>query len=137
MYSREHAAIGAVVSGLGVAALRAALPSPALAALFAYGLLLSVFIDLDHFLVARRHAGDWSHLRACVSDPVFAFTEQDEVFAGVPERRIRTERLLSHALVGGALTAALAAVSVPVALFTAAVVYVHVVADLLRDAGFA
>ncbi|PSQ29321.1 hypothetical protein BRD03_00910 [Halobacteriales archaeon QS_9_68_17] len=137
MYSREHVAIGAVVSGLGVAALRAALPSPALAALFAYVLLLSVFIDLDHFLVARRHAGDWSHLRACVSDPVFAFTEQDEVFAGVPERRIRTERLLSHALVGGALTAALAAVSVPVALFTAAVVYVHVVADLLRDAGFA
>ena len=137
MYSREHFVLGAVVSGIGVAALRAAFSTPALAALFAYGVLLSVFIDLDHFAVARRHAGDWSHLRACVSDPVFAFTEQDEVFAGVPEQQIRTERLLSHALIGGALTAALWFASVPVALFTAAVVYVHVVADLLRDAGLA
>ena len=137
MYSREHAAIGAVVSGLGVAALRPAFSLPALGTLFAYGFLLSVFIDLDHFFVARRHAGDWSHLRACVRDPVFAFTEQDEVFAGVPEQQIRTERLLSHALIGGALTAGLAAVSVPVALFSGVVVYVHVLADLLRDAGFA
>ncbi|NHN49922.1 hypothetical protein G9464_20340 [Halostella sp. JP-L12] len=137
MYSREHALLGAVVSAIGVAALRGTFSLPALAALFAYGVLLSVFIDLDHFVVARRHAGDWSHLRACVRDPVFAFTEQDEVFAGVPEGQIRTERLLSHALIGGALTAGLAAASVPVGLFTAVVLYVHVVADLLRDAGLA
>ncbi|WP_121822700.1 hypothetical protein [Halostella salina] len=137
MYSREHFLIGAVVSTAGVAALRDAFSLPVLAGLFAGGVLLSVFIDLDHFLVARRHAGDWSHLRACVRDPVFAFTEQDEVFEGIPEQQIQLERLLTHAVVGGALTAALALVSVPVAVFAAVVVYAHVVADLLRDAGIA
>jgi len=137
MYSREHFLVGAVVSAAGVAALRGAFPVPALATLFAAGVLLSVFIDLDHFLVARRHAGDWSHLRACVRDPVFAFTEQDAVFEGIPEQQIQLERLLTHALVGGALTAALALVSVSVAAFAAVVVYAHVVADLLRDAGIA
>ncbi|WP_135820035.1 hypothetical protein [Halostella litorea] len=137
MYSREHLLIGAAVSAAGVAALRGTFSVPVLAALFAAGVLLSVFIDLDHFLVARRHAGDWSHLRACVRDPVFAFTEQDEVFAGIPEQQIQLERLLSHALVGGALTAALALVSPPLAVFAAVVVYAHVVADLLRDAGIA
>jgi sulfite exporter TauE/SafE len=137
MYSREHFVVGSVVSGLSVAALRGTFGLPALAALFAYGVFLSVFIDLDHFVVARRHAGEWSHLRACVRDPVFAFTRQDEVFEGIPEIQIRLERLLSHALIGGTLTAALAVLSVPVAVFTAVVVYAHVVADLLRDAGFA
>jgi len=137
MYSREHFLIGATVSAAGVAVLRGAFSVPLLAALFVCGVLLSVFIDLDHFLVARRHAGDWSHLRTCVRDPVFAFTQQDEVFEGIPEQQIQLERLLSHALVGGALTAALALVSVPVAVFAAVVVYAHVVADLLRDAGIA
>ena len=137
MYSREHFVIGSVVSGLSVAALRETFALPVLAALFLYGVLLSVFIDLDHFVVARRHASDWSHLRACVSDPVYAFTKQDEVFEGIPETQIQLERLLSHAVLGGSLTAALAVVSVPVAVFTAVVVYAHVVADLLRDAGFA
>lgn len=137
MYSREHFLIGIAVAGAGVVALRDAFSVPVLAALFAYGVLLSVFVDLDHFVVARRHAGDWSHLRDCVRDPVYAFTEQDEVFEGIPESQIRIERLLSHALLGGALTAALWVVSPLVAGFTAVVLYAHVVADLLRDAGVA
>ncbi|WP_135535591.1 hypothetical protein [Halostella pelagica] len=137
MYSREHFAVGSVVSGLSVAVLRESFPTPVLIGLFAYGVFVSVFIDLDHFVVARRHAGDWSHLCACLTDPIFAFTEQDEVFEGVPGSQMRLERLLSHAVIGGVLTAALALVSVPVAAFTAVVVYAHVVADLVRDAGFA
>jgi len=136
MKSPEHAALGAVTAGALVAVLPVAGPLEALA-LFAYGVGLSVFVDLDHFLVARYHAGDWSHLRRCVRDPVFAFTQQERVFDGVETNTLETHRLLSHALVGGALVAATASVATTYGLFTAGVLYVHVVADLLRDGGVA
>ncbi|MFC4450214.1 hypothetical protein [Halorussus aquaticus] len=132
MKSPEHATLGAIASLLLVFTLPVSVPLEA-AVLFAYGVLLSVFVDLDHFVVARYHAGDWSHLRRCVTDPVFAFTEQEQVFEGVDTRTLEVHRLLSHLLVGGALVAALALFAPVYALFTAGVLYVHVVADLLRD----
>jgi hypothetical protein len=132
MKSPEHATLGALASGLLVAALPVSVPTEALA-LVVYGVLLSVFIDLDHFVVARYHAGDWSHFRRCVTDPKFAFTQQERVFDGVDTRTLETHRLLSHALVGGVLVGGLALVAPVYALFTAGVLYVHVVADLLRD----
>ncbi|MFC7080320.1 hypothetical protein [Halorussus caseinilyticus] len=132
MKSPEHATLGAIASLLLVVALPVSIPLEA-AVLVGYGLLLSVFIDLDHFVLARVHAGDWSHLRRCVTDPVFAFTEQERVFEGVDTRSLEVHRLLSHMVLGGALVAALALVAPVYALFTAGVLYVHVVADLLRD----
>jgi hypothetical protein len=137
MKSPEHAALGALASVALVVALPAVgFPTEALA-LFAYGVLLSVFIDLDHFAVARYHAGDWSHFRRCVTDPKFAFTEQERVFDGVDTRTLETHRLLTHALVGGALVVALSSVAPVYGIFTAGVLYVHVVADLLRDGDIA
>lgn len=133
MESSEHAIVGAVVSAIGVGALRGR-SLAARGALFAYGLLLSVFIDLDHFAWARRQAGDWSHLVRAVRNPRWAFTEQDEVFEGV---NVTRGRLLSHALIGGASTLAFWTVSPAVAAYNAVVVSVHVVADLLRDAELA
>ncbi|NEU57132.1 metal-dependent hydrolase [Halorussus sp. MSC15.2] len=132
MKSPEHATLGAIASLLLVFALPVSVPLEA-AVLFGYGVLLSVFVDLDHFVVARYHAGDWSHLRRCVTDPVFAFTEQEQVFDGVDTRTLEVHRLLSHSLVGGALVGVLALFAPVYALFTAGVLYVHVVADLLRD----
>lgn len=132
MKSPEHATLGAIAAIALVFALPVSVPLEA-AALVAYGLLLSVFIDLDHFVVARYHAGDWSHLRRCVTDPVFAFTEQERVFEGVDTQTLEVHRLLSHLLLGGALVGALALFSSVYALFTAGVLYVHVVADLVRD----
>ena len=137
MKSPEHAALGAVAAGILVVALPdVAVPLEA-AGLFAYGVLLSVFVDLDHFLLARYYAGDWSHLRRCATDPVFAFTQQEQVFEGVDTRTLEVHRLLSHVLLGGALVGGLALVEPTYALFTAVVLYVHVVADLLRDGGIA
>ena len=137
MKSPEHAALGTVASGILVLALPdIAVPLEA-AALFAYGVVLSVFVDLDHFLLARFHAGDWLHFRRCVTDPVFAFTEQEQVFEGVDTRTLEVHRLLSHVLLGGGLVAVLALFAPVYALFTAVVLYVHVVADLLRDGGLA
>jgi hypothetical protein len=136
MKSPEHAVLGAIAAGLLLAVLPVSVPAEALA-LFAYGVLLSVFVDLDHFVVARFHAGDWSHFRQCVTDPKFAFTQQEQVFDGVDTRTLETHRLLTHALVGGALVVGLALVAPVYAVFTAGVLYVHVVADLLRDGDIA
>ena len=133
MKSSEHASIGAVVGAAALVVLRrSSLASNAL--LWAYGVFLSVFIDLDHFVIARRKAGDWSHLRAAVTNPVWAFTEQDEVF---PDLRFPVERLLSHAVIGGVLTLLWLPASAAVAAFTAVIVYAHVVADMLRETGLA
>jgi hypothetical protein len=137
MNSPEHATLGAVVSAISVFTLpNVAFPLEA-TGLFAYGVLLSVFVDLDHFVLARVHAGNWSHLRRCLTDPVFAFTRQEQVFDGVDTRTLETHRLLSHALLGGVLVAATTLVAPVYGLFTGVVLYVHVVADLLRDGGVA
>jgi hypothetical protein len=137
VYSPEHAAVGAVVSTVGAAVLWATtgFGALALAALFAWGVWLSVFVDLDHYLLARLHAGDWSHLRAALAAPGAALTEQEGTFESV--EGIVPQRLLSHHLLGAALVVGLLALSVPVAAFTAAILYAHVVCDLLRDAGLA
>ncbi|WP_158056847.1 hypothetical protein [Halorussus halophilus] len=137
MKSHEHAVLGSVASVSFVFALPdVSFPVEAVV-LVAYGVLLSVFIDLDHFVAARLHAGDWSHLRRCVTDPVFAFTQQEQVFDGVDTNTLETHRLLSHALVGGVLVVATTLLAPVYGLFTAVVLYVHVTADLLRDGGIA
>ena len=59
------------------------------------------------------------------------------MFDGVDTQTLETLRLLSHLLLGGAWVGALALVRPVYALFTAGVLYVHVVADLLRDADVA
>ncbi|MFC7156533.1 hypothetical protein ACFQPA_13875 [Halomarina halobia] len=132
MHSPEHAAVGAVVSAVGVAVLAftEAFSLAALLALWAYGVALSVFVDLDHFLIARIQTGDWSHLRTSLRDLRGAFLDQEGAFRGLAMER---RRHLSHHLVVGLLVGALALVSVPVAAFTAVVLYAHVLCDLLRD----
>ncbi|WP_254546109.1 hypothetical protein [Halomarina pelagica] len=136
MHSPEHAAVGAVVSAVAVAVLAVAgtFSTVALVALWVYGVALSVFVDLDHFLLARIQTGNWSHLRAGLRDLRGAFVEQEGTFRGLGMER---RRHLSHHVVGGLLVAGLALVSVPVAAFTAVVLYAHVLCDLLRDNGIA
>lgn len=130
MYSHEHAAIGAVVGAVSLPVLLPGLPPRAWAAAWGYAVLLSVFVDLDHFVVARSRTGDWSHLRRALADPVGAFTDQDAVFAGMA---IGYERLLTHALLGTGLCLVWYAVWPPFAAYTGVVLYAHVVADLVRE----
>lgn len=134
MWSSEHAAAGGVVSAVLVALLGWPASSVGKLLLWAYGLVLSVFIDLDHFVIARIRVGDWSHLRDAVSDPVGAFVDQGSVF---PQMEFSVQRLLSHLIVGGGLTLLSALAAPLLAVFTAVVVYVHVVADQIRDAELA
>ena len=137
MYSREHFAIGVVVSALLLVPLSSRFGVPLLAVLFAYGVLLSVFIDLDHFVLTRLETGSWRHLRACVSNPRDAFGDQDWVFEDMEDTGLEHLRILSHVAIGGVLVGVLVLFSPPAAVFTAVVLYFHVLADLLRDNGVA
>ncbi len=130
MRSAEHATIGAAVSALAASLLARGRSLPTRLALWTYGLLLSVFIDLDHFLIARVKTGDWSHLVRAVCDPIWAFTEQESVF---PDVEISLDRLATHVVIGGALVVLLRPVDRTLAGFSAVILYAHVLADLLRE----
>jgi hypothetical protein len=137
MKSPEHAVVGAVVGTAAVGVLFADAPLTTQVAIWAGGVFVSVFVDLDHFLIARRMAGDWSNLRRAVSNPRVGLVDQEEVFVDVDEPRLRQYRLLSHLLVGGVLVAVLSQVESRLAVLAAVLLYAHVVADLLRDAELA
>lgn len=128
MYSREHALLSAAL-GLVVAARGPPDASPVLLWLFVLG--LGVGIDFDHFLLARRNRGDWTNLRRCLAEPALVFVDQESIFE--PGDVWREQRLLSHALLGGALVAALWPIARYGALAAAATVYLHVLADLYHD----
>lgn len=130
MRSHEHAAIGAAVGALAVTHLGRGRSLPAKLALWTYGLLLSVFIDLDHFLIARAKTGDWSHFTKAMGSPAWAFREQEQVF---PDLEIRLERLVSHALIGSVLVRLLRQMSRTLGAFSAVVLAAHVLADVLRE----
>ncbi|ELY70055.1 hypothetical protein [Natrinema versiforme] len=97
----------------------------------AYGTAVGVFIDLDHFLIARFKTGDWDAVRFCLANPGTAATDQSEIFdpgdVGV------LSRLLSHVVIAGVVVPSIALASVPLAIVTGAVLYVHLLADLVWD----
>lgn len=131
MDSREHAAIGAVASTALVAVLWPAGDLLTWGALFGYGVALSVFVDLDHFLVARLTVGDWRNVSRVLDRPMGLFGDQGWIFT--EDELTELNRLLSHVVLGGALVAGTWGLSDTLGLFTALVLYVHVLADLLRD----
>lgn len=137
MKSAEHAAIGATVGAVAVVGFFPNESLPIQAALWVGGVFLSVFVDLDHFVIARAMSGDWSSLRRAVTNPRVGLVDQEEVFVGVDEPRLRQYRLLSHLLIGGVLVALTSRLDVRLDAFVAVLLYAHVVADLLRDAELA
>lgn len=131
MQSKEHFLVSVPVTGATLLAVRRRCRRHDLAVLGVYGVLLGVFIDLDHFLIARLRTGGWHHLRESVRDPVGAFATQEAIFDDV--RDMEDERLLTHVLFGGVLVGATRVVSRPLGFVTAVVLYCHLVCDLLRD----
>ena len=131
MKSGEHLLLSLPVVGVVLTTVSERYSSRRLAVLALYGVGLGVLIDCDHFVLARLRVGDWRHLHECFSDPERVFTDQENLFEGAGE--MASLRVLSHVVIGGVLTAVSALVSRPVALLTATVLYVHVLADLLRD----
>ncbi|WP_336337532.1 hypothetical protein [Haloarcula brevis] len=128
MYSREHALVSAAVGAAGLAVLPVPLPWWAAVG---YAVVVGVAIDIDHFAVARLETGDWAALRRCLRTPRLVVSGQDEIFD--PQDLWPLQRLLSHHLIGGVAVGALWLVSEPLALFTALVLYAHVLCDLVWD----
>lgn len=130
MHSSDHARIGAVVSALALGLLARGRSFPGKLALWAYGVLFSVFVDLDHFAIARLKTGDWKHLRRAVTHPIWAFTSQEEVF---PDVGMTLERLASHVVVGAVLALALRPFSRLLSTLTAITLCAHLLADLIHE----
>ncbi|EMA00694.1 hypothetical protein SAMN05443574_101116 [Haloarcula vallismortis] len=128
MYSRDHAIVSAAVGAVGVAVFPVPLPWWAAVG---YAVVIGVAIDVDHFAVARLETGDWDALRRCLRNPKIAVLDQDEIFD--PQDLWPLQRLLSHHLIGGVAVFGLWLVSEPLALFTALVLYAHVLGDLVWD----
>lgn len=131
MKSGGHFLLSVPTVGIVLSKLKDRYSSRRLAALAAYGVGLGVLIDLDHFVLARLQVGDWRHTAEVVRNPKRVFTDQDNLFNGTGE--MESLRLLSHVVLGGVLTGLWWLVSRPVAVVTAVVLYVHVLADLLWD----
>ena len=134
MKSLEHAVVGAVV---GVAAAVTLRPPGSLTLLVAGAVTLSVFVDLDHFVLARAERGDWANLRLAVTNPRVGLLEQEKVFEEFGSD-FNLKRLFTHHLVGGFAVGGLAvAGALSLAAFVGVVFYVHVFCDFLRDLGIA
>ena len=133
MKSGEHFLLSIPTVGVVLSKFRDRYSSRRLAALAAYGVGLGVLIDLDHFVLARLRVGDWRHTTAVLRHPKRVFTDQEHLFEGTGG--MANLRLLSHVVLAGVLAGLWWLVSRPVAVLTGAVLYVHVLADLLRDNG--
>ncbi|RQH03039.1 hypothetical protein [Natrarchaeobius oligotrophus] len=134
MHSKHHALVSLVVAAALVVVLPAASvagrSAPA-AAVVAYGIALGVFVDLDHFVIARYRTGSWDAVRFCLSNPTAAVVDQTRIFetgdVGV------LSRLLSHLAILGVLVPLVAVVDVTLAIVTGVVLYAHVVSDVAWD----
>ncbi|WP_173424860.1 hypothetical protein [Natrinema salifodinae] len=101
------------------------------AAVVASGTAVGVFIDLDHFLIARFKTGTWDAARFCLANPRATVADQGEIFE--PGDVGVLSRLLSHVVIAGIVVPALTLVSIPLAIVTGAVLYAHLLADLVWD----
>lgn len=99
--------------------------------LVAYAVVLGVGIDFDHFLVARLNTGEWTAVRRCLRDPRIVFADQNQIFNTGDVGTLR--RLLSHVVLGGLAVGLLLVFDVFLAVFTAVVLYTHLLSDLVWD----
>ncbi|GGO01062.1 MULTISPECIES: hypothetical protein [Haloarcula] len=130
MYSRDHAILS-VLAGLVLVAVTTPPVHPV--AVVVVAVALGVGIDFDHFLVAYLNTGSAESTRRVLRDPRVVVTGQDDIFEEADLSK--SQRLLSHVLIAGALVTALWLASAPYwALVVGVTLYVHVVADLYADA---
>ena len=89
-----------------------------------------MLVDLDHFLIARLKTGSWNAVRFCLANPAAAVVDQQRIFDGGDVGLL--SRLASHLLIVGVVPV-LAVTSVPLAILTGVVLYVHILCDVLWD----
>lgn len=135
MYSRAHAAISFLVAGgvvLAESIVVAGEPSvhPALAV--AYGVALGVLIDLDHFVLAWALSGSLDPIVRVLQKPWIVVTDPSAIFEGGELGPYH--RLISHVVIAGILVPGVwLAIDPFVGVLSAAVLYAHLLADLVSD----
>jgi len=129
MYTRHHAGISALVGVALAVTVSTPLPAPLLVV---GATLLGIFVDLDHFLIARVRTGDWEALVRCLRSPRIAFLDQDEIFQAGSVGA--WPRLGTHVLVTAAVAGALAVVAPALAVAAGVVLAVHIGCDVAWDA---
>lgn len=125
-----------VAASLGILAASGNTSLEVVLAATAYAVAIGVFMDLDHFLLAWSGSGDFVELRRAFRNPVDAFTNAEKIF----ERGVFTPRarFLSHFTILYTATGLSLLVSVELAAFTAAIITLHILADIcvhLREYG--
>ncbi|WEL18085.1 Uncharacterized protein SVXHr_1923 [Halorhabdus sp. SVX81] len=129
MYSRAHAAISLVVAG-GVVLAGEPTVDPALAV--GYGVALGVLIDLDHFVLAWLLAGSTTPLRRVLRAPWIVVTDPATIFD--TDDLGPYHRLISHVVIAGVLVPGVwLAVDPFLGVLSAAVLWAHLLADLIAD----
>ena len=134
MYSRAHAAISLVVAAgvILVETLVVGEPTidPVLA--IAYGVALGVLIDLDHFALAWIFSDSLDPFVRVLRAPWIVVTAPATIFE--TDDLGPHQRLISHVVIAGLLVPATWLVVDPlVGVLSAAVLYAHVLADLIAD----
>jgi len=129
MYSRAHATISLLVA-IGVVLTGEPTVHPALA--IAYGVALGVLIDLDHFVLAWALAGSLDPLVRVVRAPWIVLTDPASIFE--TDDLGPYQRLISHVVIAGVLVPSVWLGLDPfVGVLSAAILYAHVLADLIAD----
>ncbi|MFB6128503.1 MAG: hypothetical protein ABEJ47_01950 [Halorhabdus sp.] len=135
MYSRAHAAISLVVAGgvvLAESVVLAGEPTVAPAIAVTYGVALGVVIDLDHFVLAWVLSGSLAPFRRVLRTPWIVVTDPAAIFEA--DELGPYHRLISHVVIAGVLVPGVwLAVDPFVGVLSAAVLYAHLLADLLAD----
>lgn len=93
--------------------------------------VIGVFIDLDHFLLARLARGDWRSTTRALRNPRLLLLDQTALFE--EDTFWARQRLLSHAIVGSTIVGLLLGIATWLAVIAAVTLWVHIVADLIWD----
>lgn len=125
MYSRHHLIASTAIAG------GFALTTNDGLLIILYGALVGTLIDLDHFPIARYNRGDWQPLYFCLSHPRHAIFDQSEIFDETDV--FDSQRLFTHAILGGVLVAITIPFHTGLGLVTAVIIYGHIVMDLIAD----
>ncbi|WP_181684903.1 hypothetical protein [Halorhabdus salina] len=129
MYSLAHAVISLLVA-FGVVIGGDPTVNPALAV--GYGVALGVLIDLDHFLLSWVIGDSVGPLKRVLRRPWVVATDPGSIFE---EGDLGPyHRLISHVVIAGAVVPAVWLVVDPfLGTLSAAVLYAHLLADLIAD----
>ncbi len=127
MEAIDHFKISFLSAPVFIFLLYTSITATGFAGLFIYAVAVSVLIDLDHFLIARKNTGGWSHLVSALNDFRTVVTENEEIIENAVSD---SEGLLSHLVLVGIASIAIYQFDPRLGLLTLAMLGVHIIMDV-------